>query len=237
MIKNFIVDKPRSASENMQIDAEALHQQEKSEATCGLSLRIMSFTHPAVTLGNKEDASRSLNNEYVTTHEIETARRPTGGRAIYHHNNESELTFSFIAPRQHARLYNDSLSSVFAFISQLLIDAISPLIEQEQHKRLLTQTADAPATKFTHPSSCFDSLARYELSVQGEKVFGSAQKRTSRALLVQSTLLLKGNSETAKVLKTGRQFMGLSDHFPPIQKEAIINKLEKQFSIITGGKP
>ncbi len=240
MKQAFRTDIPRSAAENMRIDADALQELNKNleENTSAplhtfITLRIMQWEHPSVTLGSNENISRSLNQEYIKTHNIETARRPTGGRAVYHHCNDDEITFSITAPRK-SPFYQDNLSSVFQWLSSLLLKSLLPLIREEDRYLITTRKNAKQTEKTALHTSCFDSLSRYELSVQGQKFFGSAQKRTARALLIQSTILLHGNSESNKILNTQKKMKGLCDSFPYIKRESILTNLKKEFKKLKG---
>ncbi|MBF0274258.1 MAG: hypothetical protein HQK84_03395 [Nitrospinae bacterium] len=213
MNNKIITSPPLSGKENMLADIEAL---KKAEDQC--LLRFFQWDNKTITLGNNEKAERSINLEYVTKSDIQLVRRPTGGRAVFHFSNNSEVTFSLVCPRKNS-LFQDNLHDAFHWVSSLVISALPKEERILQHQGKEKQSGN----------SCFDSLSRYEISYNNHKFFGSAQKRTQSHLLVQSTLLLKGHREFSEVFNNGGEFHGVADIFPEISRELVISAIKKKF--------
>ena len=191
----------------------------------GFTLRFFLWQEKGITLGNKEKPERSLNLDYVEKQGIKTAHRPTGGRAVYHHDNDSEITFSIACPRENP-LFEDSIRAAFQWVSSLVVKAL-----EAEGVNLHNHAIDQENYKGSN--ACFDSALKYEISVNGNKVFGSAQKRTGDRLLIQSTLLLNSSEETTKVLKTFQPLKGVCDFFPKVNRSKLIEKIESAYKEMT----
>jgi len=155
------------------------------------TLRIYKWEKPSVSIGYFQQLN-DINLDYCAEKNYPLVRRPTGGRAILH---ESELTYSFCS-RYDSLSFKGRLLEDYSSISKALlaglkltgVDAMSSFSRERGngHKN--------PA--------CFKAVSYGEVTVEGKKVIGSAQKRYTNGLLQQGSILLNFNAaELHKVLK------------------------------------
>lgn len=172
------------------------------------TLRFFGWDPPAVSIGYFQrmaaevdlDACRRLGYGWV--------RRPTGGRAIFHH---MELTYSAVIREE---LLPGSVLATCAFLSRGLVAGLRRLgapaepAAGERDPRLAG--AAGPA--------CFDAPGAYEVVVGGRKVVGSAQTRKEGAILQHGSILLDLDPELLFTLL----------RVPPEQKAAAIEHLRRR---------
>lgn len=176
------VDGAHTAHENMRRDSCLLAAAE-SGAQTGPVLRLFRFAPPGITLGRTQDPARVLDLARCERDRVSWAVRPTGGRAIFH---DQEWTYSFAAPLAHPDGAG-SIAETYARLSTLIVRSL---------ERLGVPAALAPGTRGAGTDAggvmapCFASTARHEIVLAGRKLVGSAQRRTSHALLQQGSLLL-----------------------------------------------
>ena len=111
-------------------------------------------------------------------------RRPTGGRAVLH---DQEVTYSVVMPLALADGPH-TITEHYRHIGMALAAALQALGLPVHLVR--PQVRAAPTRALASPA-CFAALARYELSVAGKKIVGSAQKRAQRALLQHGSIPLQ----------------------------------------------
>lgn len=171
------IDHPRPGFLNMAIDETLLQLAEVDGAGF---LRLYAWDPPCLSFGRHEPASRRYSRARVEGRGIDVVRRPTGGRAVWHH---LELTYAVAAPASRfGRLTETHLA-----IHRTLAEAVSGLGLEAS----LASTPARPAAP--DAGACFASPAGGEVVVAGRKVVGSAQVRTRTAFLQHGSVLLQGN--------------------------------------------
>lgn len=147
------------------------------------TLRVYGWCQPTLSLGYAQDARHEIDLAACQAQGVAVVRRPTGGRAVLH---DQEVTYSVVMPTCTGAGPN-TLTAHYQRIGQALAAAL-------QHLGLpvrLARPQVRAGTRHTMASAaCFAALSRYELSVDGKKVVGSAQKRTRRALLQHGAIPL-----------------------------------------------
>jgi len=138
------------------------------------SLRVYTWHPRAVSLGRFQDAQASVDLDECRRLGADVVRRPTGGRAILH--TEDEVTFSIVVSER--RLGTKGVMNV-AGLRLLGVDA--RLVERS--------AAGGPAA--AHDPACFAVKARCDLVVGTEKLLGSAQVHRDGAILQQNSLPLR----------------------------------------------
>jgi lipoate-protein ligase A len=148
-------------------------------------LRLYTWRPYTVSLGfqqKEEDIDRGLCNELG----IDLVRRPTGGRAVYH---SEELTYAVIMsadPRQ-------SIAAVHNKIADALMKALQPIANDQLR---MTSARDTTPIREIYQQgkptniACFASTSRYEITFEGKKLVGSAQRRFGDAVLQHGSILL-----------------------------------------------
>jgi lipoate-protein ligase A len=180
-----IIDREQDAFTNMSVDEVLLEGQINGESPP--TLRFYSWRPSAISLGYAQHIA-TIDLESCNLSGISVVRRITGGRAILH---EGDFTYS-ISARDDNPVVQGTLMDTYRKISQALLAGL-------QH--LGVQAAFSPGGKEPDavPSSgeaaCFSATSRYELTVNGRKIIGSAQRRKQRAVLQQGSLPLQDTSK------------------------------------------
>jgi lipoate-protein ligase A len=187
-----------SGYENMAIDEAVFKscQQGKSLPT----IRLYGWTPPAVSLGYFQKAEKSVNLEACKRRGVDVVRRLSGGRAVLH---DRELTYSLICPEKTPPFGNTILET-YKTISMCLISALKNL---NLDVKWVTSRDKHTAFNDLHEktASCFSSPSWYEITVEGKKICGSAQKRGDGVWLQHGAILIEHDVEMlADVLSSGK---------------------------------
>jgi lipoate-protein ligase A len=172
-------DGAHDAAENMRRDAALLVRAEAGELREPV-LRLFAFAPHGITLGASQDPARVLDLEACRASGVGWAVRPTGGRAIFH---AEEWTYSLTAPIADP-VWGGSLREAYAAVSRLLVASLL---------RLGVPVDPVEGGDPVRPggsTACFASTAGHEIVLGARKIVGSAQRRLSRALLQQGSVLL-----------------------------------------------
>src|SRR5262245_8604058 len=155
-----------------------------AEAGAEPVLRLFRFAPHGITLGVHQRPERTLDLERCRADDLPWAQRPTGGRAIFH---AEEWTYALAAPIDDPE-WGGGLYQAYARVSTLVLASLV---------RLGVPAAFAPPAPATTEletgpgrDACFASAAAHELTLDGRKLAGSAQRRGTRALLQQGSVLL-----------------------------------------------
>ena len=105
-------------------------------------------------------------------------RRPTGGRAILH---AEELTYAVVGASP-GPLFGDSLHAAYQVINGALLAFLAGLGYR-------AEISAGEAREEARGLVCFKSAGRYEISVGGRKLIGSAQRRTGGCFLQHGSIL------------------------------------------------
>lgn len=168
------------------------------------TLRVYGWQPPALSMGYAQSVPKEVNADACRRHGIEIVRRPTGGRAVLH---DDEVTYSVVMP---ITLHDGTLTEHYHLIGLALATAFTHLGLAVRLARPQRSTKERQA-----PSpACFAALSRYELSVSGKKLVGSAQKRGQHALLQHGSIPVS--------LDRQRLFQCL--RVPPDQHEALVHE-------------
>jgi lipoate-protein ligase A len=229
-----------NAHENMAID-EAIFiscRQKKAPPT----IRIYGWTPPAVSLGYFQKAENAVDVEACKKRGVDVVRRLSGGRAVLHHR---ELTYSIIC-REGTPPFGSSVLKTYKTISESLIRTLEDLGLAVQW--VTSREKHTPVQSPDKTASCFSSPSWYEITVEGKKICGSAQKRGGGVLLQHGSLLIEYDPELlAEVLvsKKGKEeFLSeiestttaLNHHLPQQidfrqLKELVLKNFEDQLQI------
>lgn len=171
----FIRDEPRDGATNMAID-EVLAS--GCAQGCGFpSLRLYRWSGPTVSLGYNQLVEGQVDFTSCRQHGVPVVRRPTGGRALLH---QYELTYSvaFPIPAGSRGVLRD-----YQWINTCLLLALGKLGVAATVNRGDRVGGAAGGV-------CFNSSSRHELTVNGRKLIGSAQRRYNHTLLQQGSVLI-----------------------------------------------
>lgn len=146
------------------------------------TLRLYGWWPPAVSLGCLQSLDGAVDREACRQLGVEVVRRPTGGRAVFHHR---ELTYSVALPPGHP-LARGGVLATYRRLSEALQAGLEGLGLQT------TLACSPPAEGRPASAACFDAPSRHELRWRGRKLAGSAQmRRASGAVLQHGSLPLR----------------------------------------------
>ncbi len=152
-------------------------------------LRLYRWEPWCLSFGRNEPALRRYARDTIERLGLDTVRRPTGGRAVWH---ARELTYAVAAPGT----YFGSLSESYRLIHETLAAALRSLGVDA------TLAGSAPALG-VGAGACFASAAGGEILSCGRKLLGSAQLRQGSAFLQHGSLLLEDDQRLVAELSLG----------------------------------
>ena len=146
-------------------------------------LRFFGWEPPSISIGTFQKIEE-LNLNFIKEKNIPVVRRPTGGKGVYHND---ELTYSIIIPSKHPINKMDVVDS-YKIISEVFIKSLKRFkINAELTKKI------GKIDGF-----CFSTQNYYEVSVNGKKIIGSAQRRKKEGILQQGSIPLTIDYEMVK---------------------------------------
>src|SRR5437867_4328452 len=139
-------DGPHEASENMRRDAGLLEAIERGAWPGGAEpaepvLRLFGFVPPGITLGHSQRAEHELDLARCRADGVTWARRPTGGRDIFH---SEEWTYSLAAPIADPD-WGGALGESYARVSRLILASLGRLGAAPLERWAESLLADLPA--------------------------------------------------------------------------------------------
>lgn len=141
-------------------------------------LRLYRWQRPTLSLGYFQKLEDVADAAFMSSRGVDLVKRPTGGGAILH---DQELTFSLCLPLAHQALQG-SINDSYVNLTRPLLDVLRKL------NISATFRGECPSSK---PANCFAGAACPDLVVDGKKVFGSAQRRKDKAVLMHGSLLFE----------------------------------------------
>lgn len=142
------------------------------------TLRVYGWSPPAVSIGYFQRVDRVVDVARCRSIGLEVVRRPTGGRAVLHWG---DVTYSLVG-REEDMGAEKSVVEAYRHISMALVAGLRALganAEIQPGRRPPQHGAIQP---------CFSTTVRYEVSVGGRKIVGSAQRRSRGVLLQHGSL-------------------------------------------------
>lgn len=184
----WIDESPRPGWTNMAIDHALLERAERQGEGW---LRLYQWAPHCLSFGRHEPASLRYDTDHITALGIDTVRRPTGGRAVWH---AEELTYSVAAP--YSRF--GTMKAAYLEIHQMLASALRRL-------GAAVSLAHQGRTPPLNSGPCFAHPVGGEIMMSGRKVVGSAQLRSGTALLQHGSVLLQdGQNLVRELMKEDR---------------------------------
>jgi lipoate-protein ligase A len=183
----LLVDRARAGYENMARDQGLLDLAEREGIAV---LRLYRWEPYCLSFGRHEPALRRYDREKIIGANLDTVRRPTGGRAVWH---ARELTYSVAAPVELFGTLRDAYHDIHLALSHALRDLGARA----------TLAGVGVRTASLDSGACFASPAGGEVMVQGAKVIGSAQLRQGPAFLQHGSLLLEDTQDVVQRVTRG----------------------------------
>ena len=209
----WIDEEPRPGWANMAIDTTLL---ERADRLSEGWLRLYQWKPSCLSFGRHEPATRRYDIHQIETLGLDTVRRPTGGRAVWH---ARELTYIVAAPN----LRLGPLRPAYLQIHRMIADALGGL-------GLRVSLAPRGRATALDAGACFAQPAGGEVMWEGRKIVGSAQYRQGTALLQHGSILLADNQHMVAAVTRGSAGWGadlsLDDRpGPPLQWAAAAGSL------------
>jgi lipoyl(octanoyl) transferase len=163
---------PRSAAMNMAIDEALL------ESAAAPSIRFYRWESPALSFGYfgrfADIADKASERDLV--------RRWTGGGIVFH---GEDLTYSVVIPAGDP-VFGKSSMSIYENVHRALGKALL-----EAGQRAIVAGVDDPGSRMNaagYNGLCFANPVRADVTIDGRKVAGAAQRRTRAGLLQQGSV-------------------------------------------------
>lgn len=160
---------------NMEIDGALIRAHSRGE--CPPTLRFYRWNPPALSLGYFQEEG-GLPADILREKGIEVVRRITGGRAVLH---MGDLTYSVVARAGEDTPFD--LEDSYRYLCRGLLAGMALLGISA------SLGGERPAAPF--PGSCFAVSTPGDITWQGKKFIGSAQKRMGNSLLQHGSILIR----------------------------------------------
>jgi lipoate-protein ligase A len=231
---DLIIDGALDGISNMAIDAALLDEVGESESPKTI-VRFYQWRRPTISLGRNQRIESAVDREYCDQQGIDVVHRPTGGRAVLH---DDELTYAVIS--NDASCFGDTIYANYKRVSEALCDGFQrigvPAI-------LAPETRKVPVLRTGSDPPCFLSPSRYELTVDGRKVVGSAQRRVKNTFLQHGSMPITCDREAlahaTRMTETEslyREMAGIAEFLPErptgaLLTNALIGSFQDQFGV------
>ena len=165
----------------MAIDEAILRESQRRGNDARPTLRLYGWKKLAISLGYFQNVATEVNVEFCRQNDIPIIRRPTGGKAVLHHD---DLTYAVIA-REDNHLFPTGLLGTYKVISRCLAVGLEKLGVRADMLQEGRSSTSADLSAF-----CFSVPSQYELLVDKRKICGSAQIRSRGVFLQHGSLLM-----------------------------------------------
>ena len=158
-----------------------------ASATSGASpatLRLYGWRTPTVSIGYGQGA------DAFSATQLPVVRRLTGGRAVLH---QDELTYSVVCGRDSA-LFGAGIGGAYEAISSALVSALRSIGVDAGFSKSAAKWAGKRS------EACFSASARYEVTVGGRKLVGSAQRRFKDGFLQHGSILISIDADLTEAV-------------------------------------
>jgi lipoate-protein ligase A len=224
---------------NMALDEALLLTHEAGAAPP--TLRVYGWCQPTLSLGYAQNARQEVELATCQAQGVAVVRRPTGGRAVLH---DQEVTYSVVMPS----LLRDGPSTLTAHYHRIGLALAAALQRLGLPVRLARPQVRTVSGHTLASPACFAALSRYELSLDGKKIVGSAQKRAQRALLQHGAIPLWLDRQRlfqclrvppehrAALVQGAYTTMGAVNELlaPPVTPSAVHDALRQAFGVTFG---
>ena len=154
------------------------------------TLRLYLWKPPGISIGYFQTVEKTVDLRKCKESSVDVVRRITGGRAVLH---EDEITYSLCACCQEYPELGRDTRETYQRISLALLESLRALRIQAEWARPNQKRIAVEGNSFVS-KPCFISSSRFEITVAGKKLIGSAQKRTKNSFIQHGSIPL-GNGE------------------------------------------
>ena len=216
------IDEHRPGWANMSLDMALLDRAER-DGECWL--RLYQWEPYCLSFGRHEPAARAYDTNRIRALGLDTVRRPTGGRAVWH---ARELTYAVAAPWH----VFGSLRGAYLEIHRLLGEALEAV-------GLATSLAPRVRTAALDAGGCFSHPVGGEVLADGRKVVGSAQLRRGDSLLQHGSILLEGDQHLVERLRrnpVAGPVADVADRLPALTAQEVAGRIAEYASLQWTGR-
>src|SRR5208283_5081894 len=226
----FIDSGPCDAAYNMALDESIAIAVRKGCSPP--TLRFYGWQQPSASIGAFQKIT-DINTLYCSRHNVQVVRRPTGGRGLLH---GEELTYSFCAKNEG--LFSKGLLDAYKDISRAFSLAL-----QRAGLIVVMEAGRRRERNFVRSPFCFHSTSYGELTVNGRKLVGSAQKRWNDGFLQQGSIPYKVDCASLAAAFNDKSYwakchvpeiVGLQDLIPGFDPSAFKKHLRDSFEVFFG---
>jgi lipoate-protein ligase A len=213
----ILTDPPLSGPENMARDEALLAG--VGDGTTPPTLRFYRWDPPTISLGYFQPyaAFAALPPPEGL---LAVVRRPTGGGAILH---DKELTYALALPNEHA-LLREGAHQLYAFVHEALIAVIAA--QRGGAFQLAGENDGSGAAR--GPFFCFARRHELDVVVGGEKLAGSAQRRTPGGVLQHGSIVLQRRFEA----QPAAELASFGDWDPATLAARLVDRLAETHGLI-----
>ena len=154
------------------------------------AVRVYRWSVPTISLGYFQKV-HELGQAFPAGTQLPVVRRLTGGGALLHHH---EWTYACVVPASHA-LSREPLR-MYEIVHQAIMDLLT-----EQH--VACQFAGSTGADVPTDFLCHTRRDRFDVTCQGHKILGSAQRRRRGSVLQHGSLLIRASAWAPKFLGIG----------------------------------
>lgn len=184
-----------------------------SEGKVPPTLRLYRWSVPSVSIGSFQKWEPEW-TDLAERGALRFVRRITGGRALLH---DRELTYSVVAGT-HDPLFSDGIKGTFYAIAGGFLAGMKSLrVAADIYAPPRSQRLERSASPL-----CFASTSWYEITAQGKKLIGSAQRRWVRHFLQHGSLILEKRG--AAGIPPSENQIGLSELLSTLPSEEAIEQ-------------
>ncbi len=206
----LLIATEQNGLDHMAIDEAMLRHADECRSP-KTTLRLYRWNPPTVSLGYAQSPEKAVEIPYCRQNGIDIVRRPTGGRAVLH---DVEWTYAVVSNELES-FGGGEIMDCYLVIARALHQALcrigcpAEISSGNPHRKGASPSfLDAP---------CFLSTSRYEITAQGRKLIGSAQRRLKCAFLQHGSILLRCDySRQAAALAAGNT--NLADSFIGVEE-------------------
>ncbi|MBN2050175.1 MAG: lipoate--protein ligase family protein [Spirochaetales bacterium] len=173
-----ILDEARDGAMNMGIDQVLLESANAGETQS--TLRFYHWNVPTVSLGYFQKALE-IDNQTETIRALSFVRRPTGGGAILH---DDEITYSLTLPLA-AFAEPPGIEEMYRVVHDSFLEVLSGMRVPAVYRG-----GQDPEHSVGGPFFCFARAYRLDLTLAGDKLLGSAQRRLRHAAMQHGSFIL-----------------------------------------------
>lgn len=184
-----ILDPPQTGEINMAVDEALL---KNAGPNWPIVMRVYQWDRPTLSLGHFQRLEDRDSNPSIA--DLPWVRRKTGGGAIVH---DSELTYSIVIPNRIDQSTKGHSELLYRSIHLSLVENLRSLGWDAKLSESCTCRTNGSAV--AEPFLCFLRRSPVDILVNGDKIVGSAQRRSATGLLQHGSFLLRRSQSTPEL--------------------------------------